>query len=295
LSNILFFSKKEFTVVLAVGLATGLANDPLGTLLFSAVSRVHSLVIFNDYLEYVTGGPVFGDLLQTWYQYGAVLVAYLVRKPTSATLALTINGFVQVFAYGTHDPHLFYGVAGLGTDIVFALFRFRRYDAAVVCLAGMAAAFFWYPVVWFTHGLYLYPPTFILSDLAVRIVGSAVGNGLLGAGLALLVLYALNLRSTAFGSRFSLPWGGSSVGSEPKKQVNLAGAAVVAFSLVLIAVTFFVPAASTFFVRIGPNIPPGNPLQEEYNLGYVIGVMLIFLVLTYLAFWNLRSRYSDRP
>jgi uncharacterized membrane protein YdbT with pleckstrin-like domain len=34
-------------------------------------------------------------------------------------------------------------------------------------------------------------------------------------------------------------------------------------------------------------------MLEEYNPGYVIGVLLIFLVATILAFWNFRSLYSD--
>jgi ABC-type thiamin/hydroxymethylpyrimidine transport system permease subunit len=188
LSNILFFSRKELAIVVAVGLVSGLLDHQTNALVFAVVARIHSVVIFNDYLDYVTGGPVFGDLLQTWLQYGAVLAAYLVRKPAAGTVALTINGLCQVFVYANHDPHLLYAVPGLGADVVFALFRYKRYDVPVVCLAGIASAIFWYPIVWFTHGIYLFPLSFILSDLAIRILGSAVGNGLLGAALGLIIL-----------------------------------------------------------------------------------------------------------
>src|ERR1017187_4521148 len=186
LSNILFFSRKELALVVAVGIVTGLMNDKIEMLEFASVARIHILVLVNDYLAFKTGGPVFGDLLETWLEYGGVLAACLVRKPAAGTIALTINGLCQVFVNGTHDPHLLYGVPGLGADLVFASFRYKRYDLPAVCLAGIACSMFWYPIVWFTHGIYLYPLSFILSDLAIRVLGSAFGDGLLGATLALL-------------------------------------------------------------------------------------------------------------
>src|SRR5579872_449210 len=162
-------------ILIAVGIYTGILDHQLNDLVFSLVAQNRSLVLFNDYLAHVAGGPLFGDLLQTWLEYGGVLAACFVRKPATGTIALTINGFCQVFIYGTHDPHLWYGVAGLGADVVFAAFRYRRYDVPVVCLAGIASGIFWYFIVWFTHGIYLYPPIFILADFAIRVLGSAIG------------------------------------------------------------------------------------------------------------------------
>jgi energy-coupling factor transport system permease protein len=288
LPSLLFFSRKELAIVLAVGVVTGLVDHQTENLLFTVVARIHPLVLFNDYLEYVTGGPLFGDFLQTYLQYGAVLVAYLVRKPAAGTLAMTINGFCQVFAYGTHDPHLLYGVTGLGADIVFASFRYKRYDLPVACLAGIAAAVFWYPIVWFTHGIYLYPIAFILSDFAIRVLGSAVGDGLLGAALALIILALARRRGIASPPSF---FGN---GGDVTKLANATGLLIVSAAVFLMALTHGFPSVSNFFLSIGPKIPSGNPLLEEYNLGYVIGVLMIFLVLTMLAFWNLRSLYTDQ-
>ena len=101
---------------------------------------------------------------------------------------MTINGFGQVFLNGTHTPHLLYGVTGLGADVVFASFKYRRYDIPAVSLAGVASTMFWYPIVYFTHSLNLFPSSFIVADLAIRVLGSAVGNGLLGAAIGLAIL-----------------------------------------------------------------------------------------------------------
>jgi ABC-type thiamin/hydroxymethylpyrimidine transport system permease subunit len=286
--SILFFSKKEFAVILAVGLVTGLLDGRVEALEFAVVDHSRALVLLNDYLEFKTGGPVFGDLLQTWLEYGAVVAACLVRKPAAGTIALTINGLCQVFANGTHDPHLLYGVPGLGADIVFASFRYRRYDITTIGLAGIACAMFWYPIVWFTHGLYLYPTAFILSDFVMRVVGSVVGDGLLAGGVALLLL-TLTKQKWAEGGppKVEAPRGST-------KDANATGLLTMSLGVLLIALTHASSGLADFFLSIGPkNIPPGNPTLEEYNPGYVIGVLIIFLSLAILAFWNARSLYSE--
>ncbi len=287
MGNILFFSRKELAVIVAVGLVTGLMDDKVEAMEFALVARTHVLVLLNDYLAFKTGGPVFGDLLETWLEYGAVVAACLVRKPAAGTIALTINGICQVFVNGTHDPHLLYGIPGLGADLVFASFRYRRYDLPTVALAGIACAAFWYPIVWFTHGIYLYPVSFIVSDLALRVVGSALGDGLLGGAVALLLLTMVRRkwnepRAPAFGS-----------GDAATKEANVTGLLIISLGVLLIAVTHAFSSVSNFFLSIGPNIQPGIPELEEYNLGYVIGILVIFLVVTVLAFRDLRSAYSD--
>jgi len=273
-------------VVAAVGILTGLLNEQGETSLFAAVGGNQGAMLVNDYLAYVTGGPVFGDLLQTWLEYGGVLAACLVRKPASATIALTINGLCQVFVHGTHDPHLLYGVSGLGADILFGLFRYKRYDLLSVCLAGTFCGLFWYPIVWFTHGVFLYPPSFILPDFVVRLLGSAAGNGLLGGALALAVI-KLSGRKWNEPSTFMLRNDDCAT-----KVPYYTGLLVMLVGVVSILLTYAYSPVSNFFMSIGPAIPAGNPRSEEYNPGYVIGVLLIFLVLVTLAFWKLKARLT---
>src|SRR5712692_3322937 len=159
--EILPFSRRELLTVLAIGIFTSLIDHRVDLFLFRFLFTIPSVISLAGYLTAETGGPVFGDLLQSWLQYGAVLTAFLVRKPGAGTIAMTINGFGQVFLNGTHTPHLLYGVSGLGADIVFASFRYRRYDVSVAALAGLFASLFWYPVVYATHGVYLFPTSFI--------------------------------------------------------------------------------------------------------------------------------------
>lgn len=285
MGNILFFTKRQLAVIVVVGLVTGLLDDRVEMLEFATVANVHPLLVLNDYLAYVTGGPVFGDLLQNWLEFGGVLAVCLVRKPGAGTIALTINGICQVFAHGTHDPHLLYGVPGLGVDLVFAASGYKRYDVAAVALAGVAAAMFWYPIVWFTHGIYLYPASFILADFALRVAGGAVGDGLLAGGIALLVFGAVGRR---WDETPALVFGGR----EADGLVYASGLLVASVGVLIVVLTSAVGSVARFFLSIGPKIAPGNPMLEEYNPGYIIGIVLIFLVAAMLLLWSLRSAYS---
>lgn len=148
------------------------------------------------------GGPLNSDLLVSWEEYGAVLAAYLVKKPGSATVAMTINGFGQFLIDGSLGPHhLLYGVSGLGADFVFLLFRNRRYDVGASALAGIACQAFWIPVTYTYHQVFAkFSMTFILGDIATRVVGGAIGDGLLGAGLGFIALWGVGHARNRLGS-----------------------------------------------------------------------------------------------
>ena len=201
--EILPFSRRDLLTVLAIGTVTSLIDHRVDELLFRFLFTIPSVISLAGYLTAETGGPVFGDLLQSWFQYGAVLAALLVRKPGAGTIAMTINGFGQVFLNGTHTPHLLYGVTGLGADVVFASFKYKRYDIPVVALAGLAASMFWYPIVYATHGVNLYPTSFIVIDLIARAFGSTIGNGLVGAAIGIAILRVVRRASLALQQNFA--------------------------------------------------------------------------------------------
>lgn len=280
--RILFFSKKELAVIIAVGIVTGILDDRVEMVEFALIARSHAIVMANDYLAYVTGGPIFGDLVETWLEFGGVVAACLVRRPGAGTIALTVNGCMQVFVNGTHDPHLLYGVPGLGADLVFAFFEYKRYDWLSFSLAGVACAVFWYPIVWFTHGIYVHPLSFVLPDFALRVLGSAVGDGFLGGAVAVAVI-RLAGRPWDAGPTLTL------TGERDPQLWNSVGLLVASLGVLLVALTHASSSVAGFFQQVGPKIPTGLPSLEEYNLGYIIGVLLIFLVLVVLGFRKLES------
>lgn len=181
------FTKYDWLAVFLVGILTPLIDSRVEVWLPQFFYNIRNTVNIFAY----TGGPVNGDLLVAWEEYGAVLASYLVRKPGAATLAMGINGLGQYFLVdslqGPH--HLLYFVAGIGADLVFGVFRYKRYDLATCVLAGIASQAFWIPVSYAYHNvLSLYSTSFIEQDIATRILGGAVGDGLIGAALGFVIL-----------------------------------------------------------------------------------------------------------
>jgi energy-coupling factor transport system substrate-specific component len=184
------FTGRELSLLIVIGFLTALVDHRVELTILLNLFDVQSFVSLSNFLYSSTGGPILGDFLMAWEQYGGVLAAYLVRKPLAGTVSMTANGFSQVLLNGTHSPHLLYGVVGLGADVVYAAFGYSKYDFRASALAGLAAGMFWYPVVYFSHAVYEYPTSFIAAYLTVRALGNVVGDVLLGAGLGALALIA---------------------------------------------------------------------------------------------------------
>jgi energy-coupling factor transport system substrate-specific component len=185
--GILSFSRYQWVAIIAVGIITPLVDSRVEVFLPNFFYQIRGVVSIFTF----TGGPVNGDLLVAWEEYGGVVAAYLVRKPGAATIAMAINGFGQFFLVdGFAGPHhLVYGVTGLGADVAFAMFRYKRYDVLVCTLAGLMSQLFWIPVTYTYHAVIgHYSISFIEGDLVARIFGGAVGDGLMGLAIGFAVL-----------------------------------------------------------------------------------------------------------
>ncbi|MDV3293845.1 MAG: ECF transporter S component [Nitrososphaerales archaeon] len=184
------FSRNQLLLLVAIGILTPLVNERIERLLPQLFYSFRGTVNIFDF----TGGPLNSDLLIAWEEYGAVLAGYLVRKPGAATIAMTVNGILQVFVNGSTFPHIFYGVTGVGADLGYAAFRYRRYDVLAVLLAGVASQFFWIPYSYGMHTvLAVYGLSFVPGDLLVRFIGGAVGNGIFGGLLGFILVRSARL------------------------------------------------------------------------------------------------------
>jgi ABC-type thiamin/hydroxymethylpyrimidine transport system permease subunit len=197
LSRLLNFSRRDWAAVLLVGILTPLIDSHVEVPLVQFFYNIHNTINVFDY----SGGPLNSDLLVAWEEYGGVLAAYLVRKPGAATLAITINGFGQFLIDGFQGPHhLIYGVAGIGADLAFAAFRYRRFDVPACALAGVASQLFWIPVTYAYHAAYRLPESYLAADLVTRVVGGALGDGLMGAAIGFVILWVSRRARTEAGS-----------------------------------------------------------------------------------------------
>jgi energy-coupling factor transport system substrate-specific component len=180
------FSRNEWIAIVAIGLLTPLIDSRVEVLLPDFFYQIRGIVNVFDF----TGGPVNSDLLVAWEEYGGVVAGYIVRKPGAATIAMTINGLGQFVIDGFQGPHhLLYGLAGVGADVGFALFRYRRYDVLATIFAGIMAQLFWIPVSYAYHSVpQFYSTLWMEGDFAVRIFGGALGDGLMAFAIGYFLL-----------------------------------------------------------------------------------------------------------
>ncbi len=114
-----------------------------------------------------------------WFT-GGTLVPYLIRKPGAALLGEVVAAAIEGVITQWGITALLWGlVQGVGCELVFALFRYKRYDLAVLILAGVIAGVFSYILdFYYSHyaGLQLWV---IFVQVASIVISGAVLGGLL--------------------------------------------------------------------------------------------------------------------
>lgn len=128
-----------------------------------------------------------------WFM-AATLAAYIIQKPGVAILAEVLAALIEVLLGNMYGPMVIVSgiMQGLGGELVFAAFRYRRFDRTTMYLASAGCtvtAFLWS----FIHSGYgLIAPQLLILYFVVRLLSSfvfagvlctAMGNGLAKTGL----------------------------------------------------------------------------------------------------------------
>jgi energy-coupling factor transport system permease protein len=133
--------------------------------------------IVGPYAEFVIGPGFY-----LW----AILACYLVRKPLSGTISMTLGGVVEILAGNPFGlPVLLFDFwEGLGPDISYNfIFKNKRYDLVVAIIGGILSADLGLVYGWIYFGFSKLPPiAFIIYVIEVTLSG--VAAGLIGYYLA---------------------------------------------------------------------------------------------------------------
>jgi energy-coupling factor transport system permease protein len=168
--SIFAYTTSEIVLLAVLGVVFGVANVFLG-----------ALPQWGGALM----GPLFAGLLGGFVQISQVLGGFIVRRPGAATLTMLINVAVQFLAGNPAGIILFpFGLAqGLGAELAFMAFGYKRFDLLVMMLAGALASvgsqlmfvvfFTWDP----TTGSYL-------ASVAIAFVAGLFEGGLIAYLLA---------------------------------------------------------------------------------------------------------------
>ena len=122
-------------------------------------------------------------LVGLWFT-GGTLVPYLIRKPGAALLGEVAAAFVEGFITQWGITAVIWGlVQGVGCELVFALFRYKKYNLAVLILAGMVAGIFSYILDFF----YSHYAGLQLWVIVVQVASIVISGAILGGLLAYLI------------------------------------------------------------------------------------------------------------
>jgi energy-coupling factor transport system permease protein len=118
-------------------------------------------------------------MVGVWF-IGGTLIPFLIRRPGAALLGELLAAVVQGFITYWGLTSAIWGLAqGLGAELAFLLFGYRRFDLPVMVLAGLLAAAASYALDFFYSGYFGLAPWI----WAVQIV-SILASGAVWAGLA---------------------------------------------------------------------------------------------------------------
>ena len=176
------YTTVELVFIAIVGVVFGIVNILLGTV-YTAINAIN---------------PVLA-LLFAPFGIVTVLAGYVVRKPGAALLAGIISGLVPFLGNPANLLALVFGLAhGVGTEIIFAAFRYRNYNWLVCFLAGFLGgvcnrvvaviAFLYGTLASITMGQ-------ILLSVVIASLSSGVEAGLLGKVVGELLYRAGILKS----------------------------------------------------------------------------------------------------
>jgi energy-coupling factor transport system substrate-specific component len=126
-------------------------------------------------------GPVGQELAFGFWFIAGILSAFIIRKPGAAILGEFTAALAEVlFGSPVGIPLLITGLAqGIGAELIFALFKYRRYTPGTIMLAGAVAAVIALPWNWFRLAYFQLAPSFLVLLLGIRIISGAVLGGLL--------------------------------------------------------------------------------------------------------------------
>jgi energy-coupling factor transport system substrate-specific component len=124
------------------------------------------------------------------WMVGGVLVPYVIRKPGAAVVGEVAAAFVSMLLVNQWGAWTMVSgvVQGVGAELVFALFLYRRYPLGVLLLAGAVAGFLSLVLDTFVYGYY---QAFVFSAIAAAAGISALSGAVLGGGLSKLLGDAL--------------------------------------------------------------------------------------------------------
>lgn len=139
-----------------------------------------------------------------WFM-SATLAAYIIQKPGAALIAELLASAIELLLGNSGGVTVVLTglIQGFGAEIVFALFRYKKWDLLSMSLSGICASVCIFIYELFYLNYIALSPKLLISQLIVRFISAALFSGVLckvlGSGLAKTGV----LKSYALGAKIS--------------------------------------------------------------------------------------------
>ncbi|MGG3466147.1 ECF transporter S component [Neobacillus pocheonensis] len=147
------------------------------------------LAMLNQMLTAI-GGPILTSITLGLYTISGVLAAYIIRKPGAAFFTLTLAGVVQILS-GNPNGLISITAAvtdGIGVELGYALFRYKRWGWGSTALAGLFAVPVWFVIAAFWFGYYKWGWTILFIAFGIRCLSGIVLSGWLSKAIGDLLV-----------------------------------------------------------------------------------------------------------
>ena len=122
----------------------------------------------------------FEIIYGVWFM-AATLAAYIIRKPGVALVTEVLASAIELLMgnSGGLTVVLTGVIQGLGAEVIFAAFRYKKWNLGTMCLGGMLSAVFIFCYELYYLNYIALAPSLLISQLAVRLVSAAVFSGVI--------------------------------------------------------------------------------------------------------------------
>lgn len=115
-----------------------------------------------------------------WFM-AATLAAYIIRKPGVALVTEVLASFIELLMgnSGGLTVVLTGLIQGVGSELAFAIFRYKKWNLGVMCLGGILSSLFIFCYELYYLNYIALAPTLLISQLAVRFISAVVFSGII--------------------------------------------------------------------------------------------------------------------
>jgi len=135
--------------------------------------------------------------------FSALFAPYIMQKPGVATIVGTMTGLIQVLMGSAFSATVLVSafVQGLGAEVVFALFRYKKWNTLTMLLAAANTTIFSFVLAWYRGNWSLLSTEIVATRFGIRLLSAMLISGLVAKFLADRLAKAGVLKSYPLGAK----------------------------------------------------------------------------------------------